>query len=77
MQATDLPWDIMFANIVNHLKIAPSEFWKLTFSEYYSLVNMASGKVDKSGRTLGAMTKEDVIKMEQDWANGNTRRISS
>lgn len=35
-----IPWSKLFSISYHQLKLAPSEFWKLTFSEYLILINM-------------------------------------
>ena len=59
----------MFSKI--HLGINPSEFWALTFAEFWPLYNAALGKTRKP------MRLKDVKELEKVCANGNVRRTSS
>ena len=47
-----------------------SEFWQLTFAEYWPLYNNVMGKTEKP------MTEADVKALNEKWANGDFRRVS-
>lgn len=65
-----MPWDLLLALGVNRLGLRVSEFWSITFAEWYALYNAILGKEKP-------MSSMDVHALEEAWVNGNTRGISS
>ena len=47
-----------------------SEFWSMTFSEYWQLYDALFGKVKKP------ITSQELRQLESEWGNGNFRRAS-
>ena len=61
----------MLALAVLRFNLRPNDFWDLTFGEWFPIYNAVIGKTDKP------MTVENVKDLEEQWANGNTRRTDS
>lgn len=55
----------------NRLGLGPSEFWKLTFAEFWALYEPVTAKEVKP------LTKVDLKNLEKAWTNGDFRRASS
>lgn len=51
--------------------LSVSEFWRLTFREFWELHEAQFGKRKKP------ITANEVRNLEKAWINGNTRRVSS
>jgi hypothetical protein len=60
-----MPWHLLLGMAVTKLNLSPSDFWQLTFAEWYAIYNYAVGK-DKP------MSVTDAVLLEEMWANGNT-----
>lgn len=61
-----IPWRQYFQVAVTHLAVTPSEFWKLTFAEFWALYDM------KFGGIIPPLTKVELENLEDRWVNGNS-----
>jgi len=48
------------------LDIPPTEFWQLTWAEFWPLYNA------KMGNTVKAMSKDDLKGLEEEWGRGKS-----
>lgn len=60
----------MLALAVLRFNMSPRDFWQLTFSEWFPIYNAAIGRERP-------MSKAELLNLEEQWANGNTRRTDS
>jgi hypothetical protein len=58
-----LPWDLLLGIAVSKLNLSPTDFWKLTFGEYWAIYNAVFGREKP-------MSSFDVKKLEEQWING-------
>lgn len=61
----------MLALAVLRFNISPRDFWQLTFGEWFPIYNAAIGRNERP------MTGDELRALEEQWANGNTRRTDS
>lgn len=60
-----IPLQTYFTFAVSRLGIRPSEFWQMTFGEFWPLYNAVTGNIVKP---LSAL---DLEGLEERWINGN------
>ncbi len=56
-----LEWENLLVFAKQRLNLKPSDFWQLTFAEFWPMYNHVMGKVSKP------MTKRDVESLEEQW----------
>lgn len=61
----------MLALAVLRFNFKPSDFWELTFGEWFPIYNAAIGKHERP------MSSDEVKDLEELWINGNNRRTDS
>lgn len=62
-----MPYDLLLGLAVTRLSVSPSEFWSMTFYEYWALYEIVFGEKEKE-----KFDKEEYDRLMKGWLNGNS-----